>query len=112
MLGQRVDSLLIGERLQEADQDRAFLEQLDLGGARLGDLGDDVGAEGFLGGDELGAGRFVRLVSEGGCGSRALLDDDLELLPGQFGDDLGDEGDTRLAGSRFLRDSDLHGAER
>ena len=103
---------MIGERLQEADQDRVLLQQLDLGGARLGDLRDDVGAEGVLGGDELGARRFIGLVSEGGRDSRAFFDYDLEALRCEFGYYLGDEGDTRLADSRFLGDSDLHGAER
>ena len=81
-LGQPLDALAVGERLQERDQHRALAQRVDLGAGRLAHLDDDLGGgrvrEAL---DELGARLLVGAVREAGRGAGAALDEHVEAAP-------------------------------
>jgi hypothetical protein len=95
------------------DEDLAAVQLGDVAGLGDGDVEDDVGAPGGVGGADRGPGLLVGGVGVAGGLAGPRLDDDVDVLVlRQRFDDVGDQRDTALPSSGLLRHSDLHGAAR
>ena len=107
---ERLGAGRIDQRLEEADQRLALAQPTDLGRAGLLDLEHDIRlrVQGVRG-DDRRAGVGERLVGDGGTGTGALLDEDLQPGSRELAERLGHQGDTALAGGRLPGDADLHG---
>jgi hypothetical protein len=106
---QPLDSLPVGQRREEADQDGARRERGDLIRGRSAHAYDDLGA--FEDGADLAQHRTrvrVLLVGESGRRSGTALDRDLEAVGGKTRDCLGYERDAALAGGGFTWNCDAH----
>ena len=101
--GEGGEQVGLESRGEQADEGLAVVQARDLGIRRGIDLHDDVAGPRGIPVADLGAGRTIGVVGEGGARARARLDDDVEaerddlldgrrgggdaILPGLFGDD-------------------------
>jgi putative nucleotidyltransferase with HDIG domain len=102
-----LDALLVGQRLEKADQDLPVPQAAQLLLARLAHLGDDFRGPRVA---QLGARLSERVVREGRSLAGTGLHDDVDPRFRELRDELGDERDPPLARLRLLRNADPHGS--
>jgi hypothetical protein len=109
-LGERLDDVALGGGLQEADENRALLEEVHLGGIRRLDLENDVRVLQQAGRalDNLDARLLVGLVGHEGGRAGAFLHAHLEPSRNKLGCRVRDERHPSLILSTLLGDCDPH----
>src|SRR5262249_13126024 len=105
--GQPIDAFLVGERLEEADQQVPLAQLRRLVGGRLLNL-DDALCLAEYAVDEARARLGVGAVSEPGPLPRPPFHEHVESGAGQTGDDFRDERHAPLARRGLLRNADAH----
>ena len=108
MRRQPLDSLDVGQGLEEADQHLPLAQSRDLVLGWLADLRNQVRREGIV--DDRRPRLGVRLIRERCGDARCSLDHDREPGPGEPSSSLRNQRDSALPGGHFTRNPDPHGA--
>jgi hypothetical protein len=108
MRGDRLQAVRVGQRREEADQDRVASEALRLLLGGRSDLDDGLHVPGCA---ERRPRLLVGRVGDAGAVAGARLDHDLMAGRGELAHDVGHERDAALAGGRLGGDADPQGRQ-